>query len=184
MSWFAMGQNRLSVFLQAGLCLSPLIPVEAYSAVYLTEAQATAILFPGQTFTKSTLPLSADERAKIKERSDEAVRADNAVVWRATSGDWVFIDRVLGKHEFITYAVAIEKSGKVKGIEILEYRESYGHEVRGESWRAQFVGKNLSAPLKLNQDIHNISGATLSSAHITAGVRRVLQTYEILKSRT
>jgi hypothetical protein len=31
--------------------------------------------------------------------------------------------------------------------------------------------------------VQNISGATLSSAHVTNGVRRVLQTYELLKNR-
>ena len=45
--------------------------------------------------------------------------------------------------------------------------------------RAQFVGKNVSAPLKLSQDIKNISGATLSCRHITDGVKRILATYEI-----
>jgi FMN-binding protein len=43
----------------------------------------------------------------------------------------------------------------------------------------QFVGKTASAPLKLDADIRNISGATLSSRHVTEGVRRLLATYEV-----
>jgi len=38
--------------------------------------------------------------------------------------------------------------------------------------------------LKLNGDIKNISGATLSSKHVTDGVKRVLRLYETsLKGR-
>ena len=33
--------------------------------------------------------------------------------------------------------------------------------------------------LKLTEDIKNISGATLSSRHITGGVKRLLSTYAI-----
>jgi Na+-transporting NADH:ubiquinone oxidoreductase subunit NqrC len=67
----------------------------------------------------------------------------------------------------------------VKGIEILEYRESYGDQVRGAAWRAQFVGKKAGAPLRLGGEIKNISGATLSSKHVTDGVRRILATYAV-----
>ena len=88
----------------------------------------------------------------------------------------LFVDQAVGKHEFITYAVGISENKKVQGIEIMEYRETYGSDVRKVEWRKQFVGKDASAPLKLGKDITNISGATLSSAHITAGVRRLLQT--------
>ncbi len=87
---------------------------------------------------------------------------------------------MLGKHEFITYAVALTPDGAVKRIEILEYRETYGGEVRNGNWRQQFVGKRFGSQLKLGGDIKNISGATLSSRHITDGVRRLLATYELV----
>jgi Na+-translocating ferredoxin:NAD+ oxidoreductase RnfG subunit len=89
------------------------------------------------------------------------------------------VDQVLGKHEYITYALGLNASGSVKQIEILDYRETYGYQVRDPSWREQFVGKTVNAPLKLEGDIRNISGATLSSRHITEGVKRLLATYEI-----
>jgi len=95
----------------------------------------------------------------------------------------LFIDTVLGKHEFITYAVAIDAPGQVKGIEILDYRETYGYQIRDKAWRQKFVGKTARDPLTLDKDIPNISGATLSSKHVTDGVRRVLQTYDILKAK-
>lgn len=168
---------------QISFLLGSLISVESFATVYLNETQATAALFPGLVFTKQTLTLTAQEQQKIKALSGENVRTDKVLVWKASSGDIVFIDRVLGKHEMITYALGLTAGGKVKGIEILEYRESYGSQIKDQPWRAQFIGKDKNSPLKLEDDIHNIAGATLSSAHVTAGVRRLLQTYDVIKSQ-
>jgi hypothetical protein len=102
-------------------------------------------------------------------------------VWKADAGGRVagyfIFDRVIGKHLYIDYAVALSPAGAVQRVEILEYRESYGGEVRSPSWLAQFVGKTSGSALKINADIRNIAGATLSSAHITEGVKRVLAAY-------
>ena len=102
-------------------------------------------------------------------------------VWKAEAGGKVagffIFDRVVGKHLFIDYAVALTPGGAVHKVEILQYRESYGGEIRSPSWLAQFVGKTSGSALKINGDIRNISGATLSSTHITEGVKRILTAY-------
>jgi Na+-translocating ferredoxin:NAD+ oxidoreductase RnfG subunit len=86
---------------------------------------------------------------------------------------------VIGKHLAIDYALALSPAGEVRQLEILTYRESYGGEIRSADWRKQFEGKTSRSPLALNDDIRNISGATLSSRHVTEGVKRVLATYDI-----
>ena len=78
----------------------------------------------------------------------------------------------------ITYAVGIGPNGSVLGVEILEYVESYGYEVAEAPWRKQFIGKSAADPIKLNQDIQNIGGATLSCKHLTYGVKRVTVLFE------
>jgi hypothetical protein len=103
-------------------------------------------------------------------------------VWRAPGGGWMFVDQVIGKHEFITYAVALEPDGTVRQVEIMEYRESYGGEVRNGRWRKQFAGKKAGDALAIDEDIRNISGATLSCTHLTDGVRRLLATYATVLS--
>jgi Na+-translocating ferredoxin:NAD+ oxidoreductase RnfG subunit len=105
-------------------------------------------------------------------------------VWQAfdreTPIGWFIVDEVFGKHEYITYATAISNDGKVIGIEITDYRETKGDEVREKSWREQFIGKTTAAPLKLEQDIRNISGATLSCLHIAEGVKRLLALHALI----
>jgi Na+-translocating ferredoxin:NAD+ oxidoreductase RnfG subunit len=100
-------------------------------------------------------------------------------IWKALDGSWLIIDEVVGKHEMITYAVGIAPNGSVLGIEILEYVESYGYEVAEAQWRKQFAGKTVKDPIKLNQDIQNIGGATLSCKHLTDGVKRVLTLHDL-----
>jgi Na+-translocating ferredoxin:NAD+ oxidoreductase RnfG subunit len=92
---------------------------------------------------------------------------------RETQG-YLYVDDVIGKQLLITYAVAIDTVGKISSVEILDYRESHGGEIRLPRWRQQFAGKTSTDPLDLNRDIKNISGATLSSRHVTQGIKRLL----------
>ena len=140
---------RWTPFLAAPAALFVTVPVKA--TVYFSTEQAQRAIFPGASFTSV-----------------------GSNVWRVSTGGYFVVDRVIGKHEYITYAVGINANGTIKQIEIMTYNESYGYEVRNASWRAQFVGKSAGSTLQLNADIKNISGATLSCKHITDGVRRVL----------
>ncbi len=141
----------------------------ARAAVYLSVEQAQQAIFPGARFTVEALALPDAAHWKL---------------WRVSEGGWFIVDAVLGKHELITYAVGLGADGSVRGVEILEYLESYGYQIRDAAWRRQFAGKTARDPLKLDQDIRNISGATLSCRHVTDAIKRLLGFYEsALKQR-
>jgi Na+-transporting NADH:ubiquinone oxidoreductase subunit NqrC len=72
----------------------------------------------------------------------------------------------------------LTKEGKVKDIEILTYRETYGGQIRNPKWLAQFFGKDHTEILKLDKQIRNISGATLSCRHVTDGINRLTHTWD------
>ena len=144
----------------AAFAAAPLVVIPAaHATTYLTVEQAQQVLFPGASF----VPVDLQRKEKI---------------WRAADAGWFVVDEVLGKHELITYAVALDRQGRVRGVEILDYRESHGGEIRDPRWRAQFAGKAARDPLALDRDIRNISGATLSCRHVTDGVKRILKLYE------
>jgi FMN-binding domain len=125
--------------------------------------------------------LSVEAAQKLAFPSANRFVENGGSTWKAQAGDKLLglfvLDRVIGKHLYIDYAVALDTSGRIMRVEILQYRESYGGEVREPGWLAQFVGKTSASPLKVGADIRNISGATLSSLHVTEGVKRVLATY-------
>lgn len=155
------------------------VPHWAHADVYLTVEQAQQAIMPGIPLRAEALRLSDEQRRAIEKRCGVRVRSPELRLWRAPDGAVFLVDQVLGKHEFITYAVGIGPEGALRGIEIIEYRESYGYEVRNADWRGQFRGKSAASPLELDRDIRNIGGATLSSKHITEGVRRLLATHDI-----
>ena len=145
-----------------------------------TRLLADELLAPGGVaLTAQPIRLTEAQKAVIEKESGVAVRRTEQRVWRAASGELFIVDEVIGKHEYITYAAALSPEGAVRGIEIMEYRESYGYEVRNPEWRRQFVGKTSKDKLELNGDIKNIGGATLSCRHITDGVRRLLALYDV-----
>jgi Na+-translocating ferredoxin:NAD+ oxidoreductase RnfG subunit len=159
------------------------IGMPAHATTYLTVEQAQALMFPGASVTADFRALTDTQVKAIERDSDVNVLTRSLRAWRVSTGGWFIADQVVGKHEFITFALALDVDGTVKSVEILEYLESYGDEVRNAAWRAQFTGKRHGAALKLTGDIKNISGATLSCRHVTDGVKRLLATYAIVLAR-
>ena len=138
---------------------------------------AASIAAPAQ----AVVYLSIDAAQKLAFPAANRFVENGGLTWKAQAGDKLLglfvVDHVIGKHLYIDYAVALDPTGRVIRIDILQYRESYGGEVREPGWLAQFVGKTSGSPLKVGGDIRNISGATLSSLHVTEGVKRILATY-------
>ena len=155
------------------------ISTTAYAATYFTTEQAQQAIFPGKMMTAAFVALSDAQARQIEKASGVNVRTRDVKAWKVEGGGMFVLDEVVGKHEFISYAVGIGADGRVVGVEIVDYRESYGYEVRNAEWRAQFIGRSAADPLQLTRDIRNVSGATLSCKHVTDGVKRVLATYAV-----
>ena len=170
-----------------------LLPVAALATPaqatdYLTVAQAQLLLFPAaRSFAEQPLKFNDEQRDRIKAASGLRQRWDEQKVWRAERDGalqgWFIVDEVIGKHEFITYAAAISPDGHVLGIEVLSYRETHGGQVREATWRKHFVGKTLADPFKLDEDVPNISGATLSCRNLMDGVKRLLTLHKLFLAK-
>lgn len=159
-----------------------LLPAAVFAVDYLSVAEASRLLFPdAERFDARTIDLDAAQLQSLDRRGVRARSARwNALVARrgdATLG-YVVADQVVGKFELIGYAVGIGLDGAVRQVEILSYRESHGGEIRLAAWRRQFAGKTADSPLRIGDDIANISGATLSCSHVTEGVRRIVAVVE------
>lgn len=160
---------------------------EALAVQYLTVEQAQQLMFvAGTQFAPLPYEISAAQRGALDALAPAEGKRE-IHVWRAIRGDkpagFFAVHQVIGKQEYITYAVAINPQGKVAQVEILDYRESHGYEIRNPRWRQQFAGKTRADAVQLDADIVNISGATLSCRHVTDGVRRILLLHDmVLKS--
>lgn len=168
-----------SEFIFVALPISAIVAPSAFAVQYLTVDQAQKAIFPGKTFTAAPVKLTREQKKAIEQASGVRVLKDEQQLWRVSCGCWFIVDEVVGKHEFITYAVGLNADGSVKQIEVMDYRETYGGQIRDEKWRAQFLGKTSKSTLKLDADIKNISGATLSCRHVTDGVKRLVAFYDV-----
>jgi len=164
----------------------PLLPLgavllcaPAFATQYLTPEQAQKLMFPDATaFRPQEIALSLADMQQVQKLSGLAARSVNWRVVGAYNGEkllgYMVLDDVIGKFELISYAVGVNPDATIRQVEILTYRESHGGEVRLPAWRRQFVGKSASGGgIAIGEGITNISGATLSSTHVTDGVRRI-----------
>jgi Na+-translocating ferredoxin:NAD+ oxidoreductase RnfG subunit len=157
----------------------------AHATTYHTVEGVQKACFPSATrFESADVHLTRDQMKAIERESGVRVRTETQKVWRALKGTeflgWLLVDEVIGKHEYITYALALDPAGSVSSVEIMEYRENYGYEVRNADWRLQFRGRKPGTPVRLGQEIRNISGATLSCRHVTEGVQRLLTLHALV----
>ena len=160
----------------------------AFAVQYMTVEEAQRAMFSEATaFKESSVRLSPEQMIEVQKLAGLPARSASWRVFTAYKGStllgYVVIDDVLGKYELISYAVALNLDASVKQIEILNYRESHGLEIKNSAWRKQFVGKTVQNGIRPGDDIANISGATLSCAHVTDGVRRVAAVMQVSQKK-
>ena len=147
--------------------------------VYFSEEEAVKLMFPkSERIKKELLKVPMDKKVTIEERigwkfPEEAFEVYIGETGTQTDG-YAFVQNTIGKHKPMTYMVGVDARGRVSNVELLVFRESRGSEVRTKRFNVQYEGKTASDPVRLNKDIINISGATMSVRSMTAGIKRVL----------
>lgn len=168
-----MNRNFHWIAVVAGAVSAP-----AFATQYLTVEQSQKLIFPEATaFRRQDVALTSAQMQQVAKLAGVAARSVNWQVIAALKGDalvgYMVLDDVIGKFELISYAVGLNLDASVRQVEILNYRESHGGEIRTPAWRKQFVGKRAQSGIAVGEGIANISGATLSCTHVTDGVRRI-----------
>lgn len=166
------------------LALATLLPVPiVVAADYLgVEAAQKAVYPDADSFNEIVITQNAEQLQALLAKAGPQPPHGVIRIWAATRNGallgHVFVDEVIGRQSLITYAIGIDADGSLRNLEIMAYRESHGGEVRNAAWRAQFDHHNNLDQLRFRTDIKNISGATLSSEHVTQGVRWLLALWQ------
>ena len=164
-----------SLLLLAVLAASP----SWAAATYFTTPQVLKAFFPqSQRVTFRKVKLEPTQVAALQGRLGYKPARAEYVFFVATTGEHVdgyaFIDDEQGQHEQITFAVKLSPEGAVERQEVMVYRESYGEEITDARFRRQFQGKTVKDAVRAGADIDVVTGATISSRAMAAGVRRAL----------
>jgi hypothetical protein len=150
-----------------------------HAEVFMTEEDAIKIMFPkSERIRKAVIRLSQEKKDTIEQRIGWKFPEESFEVHIGETGNtidgYAMVHNTIGKHKHMTYMVGVDTSGACTDVELLVFREARGSEVRKKRFNAQYEGKTVSDPIRINKDIINISGATMSVRSISAGVKRVL----------
>jgi len=154
------------------------VALPAYAATYWTTPAVLKSFFgTSKRITYKRVSLTDAEAGAIaKQIGTSQVKKDWVVYFGESEGKrdegFAIKDAEIGMHEPIDFAVRFTSKGAIDRVEVMEYREAYGDEVRAERFRKQFVGKTSTDAIVAGQDIDIISGASYSSKSLTRGVKR------------
>jgi hypothetical protein len=147
--------------------------------VFMSEEDALKVMLPkSERVRRELLRLTPDKKSQIEDRIGWKFPEDSFEVYIGETGTQVdgyaLVQNTIGKHKAMTYMVGIDQKGRVSDIELLVFRESRGSEIRQKRFNTQYEGKTVLDPVRINKDIINISGATMSVRSMSAGIKRVL----------
>ena len=147
--------------------------------IYFTEDEAAKVMFPdSEKIRRETLTLTDEQKAFVEEVIGwEFPEYTFDVFIGETQGNidgYAVIQNTIGKHRPITYMVGVTATGECMNFEVMVYREARGNEIATKRFNYQYQGKTVGDPVRINRDIINITGATMSVRSASAGVKRVL----------
>lgn len=157
-----------------------------YTTTYLSHAEALRTVFPdAKKVLFEEAYLSVAERSRIEKHLPERLRQGVFKVYFGLreSGEfdgYAVIHEEIGKFKLFTFVVGVEPDGTVRRVAVMVYRESRGGEVARRRFLTQYDGKSVKAPLSINRDIINVTGATMSVNSMNHGVKKVLAAVEVL----
>ena len=155
-------------------------PTDNYiSQVYLTEEQALREVFPHcDDILFNVVPLTKEEKSQLQNKLRRKIYEDFFIVYMGIKAGevtgYAIITEEIGKFHPYTFIVSADLNGKIDKIAILVYRESRGSEIAKKRFLYQFKGKSLKNKIRINRDIINISGATMSVVTMCKGVKKIL----------
>ena len=178
-----MSPSRNAPWLTAAAILAA-SPALASAEVYLTEAQALGIVFGQDSIPqKEVRAVDVEMRRKLEHSSGLHFPEASYPFFISSkpnqAAKYAIVLNEIGKSEPITFMVGMTADGRISEIVIMEFRENRGWEVKEKRFLNQFRGKTVQSSIRVDEDIINYTGATLSSKAIARGAKRALLLLEL-----
>ncbi len=146
---------------------------------FMTEEEAVkTILQKSQRVRKELIRLTPEKKELIEQRIGWKFPEESFELYIGETGDkidgYAMIHNTIGKYKHMTYMVGVDPKGVCTDVELLVFRDAKGSEIGKKRFNSQYDGRTVSDPIRINKDIINISGATMSVRSMSAGVKRVL----------
>ena len=189
---------RVILMLLLVLCASPYgikpAPVwadepteEEIGPVQVLQSEAAALheIFDDiDSFQCDTVIVTDSLRAHLESTLHRGVRDSVYIVYEVFKDGFqsglAIVTEEKGKYRPITFMAGISPALRVVDVRVLVYRESRGGQVQRSRFLRQYRGKKPGSPIRINRDIINITGATVSVHALNAGVRKCLAVAAII----
>jgi hypothetical protein len=150
-----------------------------HAEIFMSEEAAVKIVLPkSERVRKEVIQLSQDRKDLVEQRIGWKFPEQAFEVYIGETGDkidgYAMVHNTIGKHKHMTYMVGVDANGACSDVELLVFREARGSEVGRKRFNVQYEGKTVLDPIRINKDIINITGATMSVRSMSAGIKRVL----------
>lgn len=159
-------------------------PADNYQPqVFLTKDAALMKVFPDcDEIVYDEIILTDEEKNRVQDRLKRKIFEDSFITYIGIDSGkvvgYALITEEIGKFHPYTFIVSVNPKGKIRDIAVLVYRESRGAEIAHKRFLHQFKGKSLKNPIRINRDVINITGATMSVVTMCSGVKKVLAVIE------
>ena len=150
-----------------------------HAEVFMSEDDAVKLMLPkSQRIRRELIRLTHEKKELIEVRIGWKFPEESFEVYIGETGDkvdgYAMIHNTIGKHRHMTYMVGVDAEGRCIGCRTARVSRSKRKRSREKRFNSQYEGKTVSDPIRINKDIINICGATMSVRSISAGVKRVL----------
>ena len=150
-----------------------------HAEIYMSEEAAVKTILPkSERVRKEVIQLTQGKKDLVEQRIGWKFPEQAFEVYIGETGDkingYAMVHNTIGKHKHMTYMVGVDAKGACSDVELLVFREARGSEVGRKRFNVQYEGKTVLDPIRINKDIINITGATMSVRSMSAGVKRVL----------
>ncbi len=152
------------------------IEIQAQKQVMESNMAALPLIKSSEGFKeKSDLASEAQKKHEAVITIFEGTQNGKAVGWVVQVGP-------RGYGGPLVFAVGIDSQQQVKGVSIIDNKETpgLGQKIEEPGFRKQFQGKSGDDPLEVGKDVDAITGATISSKAVIEGVKQALETTEIV----
>jgi len=155
----------------------------SFGELLMTRDEALETAFPGNnSVEKIDIFLNDNQASEIEKLSKSKLDSRIYIFYKFTNGDDTLGYAVLNTHllrtksETVMYVIGSD--GTLINAEILAFFEPSEY-MQSDKWLILFENQKLDNELRIDRDVPNITGATITSHAFTESVRKMLAIFEI-----
>lgn len=156
----------------------------SWAEVFMKREEALNSAFPeAESIKKVNVFLTEDQVKEIEALSKTKLDSRFYVIYEGKRGDetlgYAIIDTHMLRTQSETVMFVINTDGTLRYAEVLAFFEPPDY-IAGDKWMNLFDNKGIDThPLRLGNDIPNMSGATITAVALTNSVRRLLGVFKV-----